>query len=305
LSRILAEDVDEDTDSQEVRAAFPAVADMLERPDSGIATRFTFNESAEPNSGELQTSRLIEVEVIDRRQAAAANRRQALTLNLKRYIRPAIAAAAVLLVGLALFFATPTIGAVDVGYVFKVLKDADNIHATLFDAGKTEPVGERWISRPLNKYMAKVGQELTLWDISRNSRIVKASQDATPQVVAFTQAGMALAKRRLEDLPDIKPFRNESFVPPDAKWDRVPDDALPSGTQGYEVYDLEWTAEIDTNGATMRRWRVFMDPTTDLPEKVQYFRKLPGEAEYALRHERTLEYPSDADMRADIERVFP
>ncbi|MHC4569668.1 MAG: hypothetical protein ACYTE3_28410, partial [Planctomycetota bacterium] len=97
LSRILAEDVDEDTDSQEVRAAFPAVADMLERPDSEIATRFTFNESAVTNSGELQKSRLIEVEVIDRRQAAAVNRRQAFIRSLKRYTGPAIAAAAVVL----------------------------------------------------------------------------------------------------------------------------------------------------------------------------------------------------------------
>jgi len=66
LSRILADDLDEDTDSQEVRAVFPPVADMLERADSGIATRFTLSEPAESNPGELQTSRLIEVEVIDR-----------------------------------------------------------------------------------------------------------------------------------------------------------------------------------------------------------------------------------------------
>ncbi|MHC4355893.1 MAG: hypothetical protein ACYS0H_24595, partial [Planctomycetota bacterium] len=75
--------------------------------------------------------------------------------------------------------------------------------------------------------------------------------------------------------------------------------------QGCEVYDLTWTNGIDTNAAVMRKWRVFMDPATNRPEKVEYSDKLPPEAEYALRSVYKFEYPSDAKMRADIERAFP
>jgi hypothetical protein len=305
LSRILAEDVDEDTDSQEVRAAFPAVADMLERPDSEIATRFTFNESAVTNSGELQKSRLIEVEVIDRRQAAAVNRRQAFIRSLKRYTGPAIAAAAVVLVGFALLFSGSTAAAVGLEQIRKAIKRAENIHMTHRVAGETEPERERWVSRPLKKYMLKVGQQLTLWDIPENSKRVKISEDAAPEVASFTEAGMVFAKRRLENPTGIRPFEYGSEVPPDAIWERVPDDAFPSGTQGCEVYDLTWTNGIDTNAAVMRKWRVFMDPATNRPEKVEYSDKLPPEAEYALRSVYKFEYPSDAKMRADIERAFP
>jgi hypothetical protein len=48
-----------------------------------------------------------------------------------------------------------------------------------------------------------------------------------------------------------------------------------------------------------------MDPATNRPEKVEYSDKLPPEAEYALRSVYKFEYPSDAKMRADIERAFP
>lgn len=305
MSRLLADDLDCEAESEEVRAAFPAVADMLVRPDSGVATRFTFGESSSSDSGGPQTSRPIEVEVIDRRQDAADDRQHVLIVNLKRHIGPAIAAAAVVLLGFALLFTGPAARAVGLEEVRRAIKRARNIYMTQRATGATELERERWISRPLKKYVLKVGQEWTLWDLREDSRTFKSSLDAPPEAVSFTPAELASAKSRLENPTGIRPFEYDSEVPPGAKWDKVPDAALPSGTQGCEVYDLTWTEGIDTTAVVMRKWRVFTDPLNGRPRTVEYFERLPAEAEYTPQSEYRFEYPSDAEISAIIERAFP
>lgn len=304
LSRILADDLDADAEIAEVRAAFPPTVEMLARADSGIATRFSFGEPADADSGDLEATRPIKVDVIDRQQTAAANWQRQVLRNLKQYRRSVMASAAVLLVGLALFLATPTIGAVDVGYVLNFLNGADNIHATYFEAGRTEPERERWVSKPLKKYMVKVGEELTLWDLREGSKTVKKSQGAPPEAASFTPTELARAKSMLDNAQGIAPCKSRSDSPPDAKWGPTTDVASQPGTRQFEVYDLTWT-DRTARPAVMRKWRVFMDPATHRPEKVEYYSKLPAEAAYTPRYEYELEYLSDAEMRAAIEQVFP
>ena len=292
--------------------------DVAERGDSEIATCFTFREqgdqSAETESNGMYADWPIDVQVLNQEgledaetaetAGSSVPRQGALILTLKRHIRPTIAAAAVILIGFALFFGTSAAEGVALGQIYKAVKRARNIHISNFTPGGTEPEQERWVSRSLSTYMLKIGQERVLWDFRAGPKKVQSSHNVAPEAVPFTEAGAAVARRRIDGPPGIVPFDNVSDVPGDAKWKRVPDDAFQAGTQDCEVYDLTWTELTNRGKPLLKKWRVFVGPGTDLPRKTQSFDKLSADDEYILQSEHKVEYLSDDDMKTAIEEAF-
>ena len=290
---------------------------LAKQGDSGIATCFTFREqgdqSAEAESNGMYADWPIDVQVLnqegleDAQTAETAGssvpRQGALILTLKRHIKPAIAAAAVILIGFALFFGTSAASAVNLDQIYRAVERASNFHISNFIPGRTEPERERWVSRSLSIYMLKVGQELTLWDFRSGPKKVKSSHNVAPKAVPFTEADAAAARRRIGGPLGIVPFDDVSDVPGDAKWNRVADDAFQSGAPDSEMYDLTWTARTDRGEAKLRKWRVFVEPKTNLPQKAQFYDKSPTDAGYVLRNELVVEYLSDDDMKTVVEEA--
>jgi hypothetical protein len=284
---------------------------LAKQGDSGIATCFTFREqgdqSAETEANEMYADWPIDVQVLnqegleDAQTAETAGssvpRQGALILTLKRHIKPAIAAAAVILIGFALFFGTSAASAVNLDQIYGAIEKASNIHITKFIAGETEPEREEWVSRSLNIHMLKVGQELTLWDFRSGPRKVKSFGNGAPKVVTLTKADAEAVRIRINSPLDIVP----SGVPGDAKW--VPDDAFESGTQDCEVYFLTWTERSMRGEAKLRKWRVFVEPGTNRPQKAQFFSKSPTDTNYVLWNELVVEYPDDRQVEAALKEA--
>ena len=288
-------------------------AGVAEQSDSGIATCFTLhqanNQSVQTESNERYSNWPIDVQVLGQEQSEnvetaglSAPGQRALILNLKRHIKPAFAAA-VILIGFALFFGTSAARAVDLDRIYKAVKRAPNVHVTDFKAGETEPERDIWVSRSLSIYMLKVGQELTLWDFRAGSRKVKSFHNVVPQAVPLTEADATTAKRTINSPLGIMPFNKMSDVPADAKWNRVSDDALQAGTLDCEVYDLTWTRSSLRSETKLGKWRVFVDSNTNLPRKAQFYDKFPTDAEYVLRNELVVEYLSDREVEAAVEEA--
>ena len=288
--------------------------DGAERGDSGIATCFTFREqgdqSAEIESNGMYADWPIDVQVLNQEgledaetaetAGSSVPRQGALILTLKRHIRPTIAAAAVILISFALFFGTSTSKAVGLGQIRRAVKRARNIHVTYFIAGETQPEREEWVSRSLNIHMLKVGRELTLWDFRSGPRKLKGFGDGAPKAVPLTDADAEAARMEINGPLGIVPFDNASDVPGDAKWNRVVDDAFESGTQDCEVYELTWTTRTGRGETKLRRWRAFVDPSTNRPQKAQFSDKSGTDGEYVLRNEVVVEYLNDGQVEAAV-----
>ena len=153
------------------------------------------------------------------------------------------------------------------------------------------------MSRSLGIYMSKAGQELTLWDFRTDPKMVVSSYSTAPKAVPFTEAAAEAARIRIDSPLGIVP----SDVRGDAKW--VPDDASESGTRDCEVYELTWTARSMRGEPKLRKWRVFVEPGTNRPQKAQFYDKSPTDAEYVLQNELVVEYLSDDDMKTEIEQA--
>ncbi|KPK38520.1 MAG: hypothetical protein AMJ65_12770 [Phycisphaerae bacterium SG8_4] len=289
--------------------------DLPEQGDSEIVTRFTFREQGDPSieteSDERYAGWPIDVQVLTQVRlensetaesaGSSAPRKRALILNLKRYAKPAIAAA-VILIGFAVLFGTSAAKAVNPDQIRRAVMRASNVHITNSTGGRTKPVQEEWVSRSLSIYMSKIGQELTLWDFRTNPKLVVSSYSEPPKEVRVTEAAAEAARRKIDSPLGIMPFENVSAIPADAKWERVRDDDVDFGTQDWEAYDLIWTDATSPGKPVLERWRVFVDKN-DRPQKAQFSRKSPADVEYVVRNELVIEYLSDDDMKTAIEQA--
>jgi hypothetical protein len=306
------------TKIQQLHAAVYAIA---ERPDSGVATRYTFREQtdrgAERQSGRMYADWPVDVQVFEQTEPADTDvtktefdvvspepEQKVSVVNLQRYLKPAIAAAAVILIGFTFFFGTSVSGEVHLNQIYKAIEIASNIHITKFVHGSTEPVLEEWVSRSLCIYMSKVGQERTLWDFRTGPKKVESFHSVVPEAVPLTQDEVETARRMIDSTLGIVPFDNVSDVPPDAIWKRVTDHVLQSEAQGCEVYDLTWAARSNRGQARLEKWRVSVDPKTKRPQKAQFYEKSPIGTEPILVSELVIEYLEDWEVEAAIKEDF-
>lgn len=286
--------------------------DVADQGDSGIATRFTFpefdDESTDTKSDRRYADWPISVQVLERAAnrgdgttGPSQRRERASVISLKQYLKPAIAAAAVILIGFAMFFTAPAAKAVDLDQIYSALMRARNIHIANFLGDRTEPERERWVSRSLNAYLLKIGQERTLWDFRDGVKKIVSFPDVPPKAVAFTKAAAAAARGMIESPLNIVPFESVSKVP-GGKWIRVTDEVFPSGAGDREVYDLTWT-ETKRGIKKHKKWRVFVESGTNRPRKAQFSEKATADAAYDLQNELVIEYLTDQEVEAAIEQA--
>ncbi len=213
LSRILAEDPGAQADIEEIRAAFPPVARMIERPDSGIATRFTFRESAESVPGDIRADVPIEVVVSGSRDGPAGRRPSAAIVKLKKYLGPAVAAAAAVIIGLSFLLNGSTAKATGVKRLYEAIKGADNIHVSRFIPGATEPAEDKWVSRSQGIHMSRTEQGMVLRDINNGLMKVKARLDDVAKVEHLTKNGSAQIGQLMDGTLGITPFPEVADLP--------------------------------------------------------------------------------------------
>ena len=290
------------------------VSSIAERAESGVVTVYHLDEPAQvqplSRSIEIAAGAPTKVEENNGRGELAATvdfvarlKQKVSAPSAKHLLKTGLAAAAVILIGLALLFNGPAAKAVTIGTIYGAVEKIGSIYIARFAGHETEPILERWVSDGLNTYLVKKESEWALSDIGAG---VKKSKDLS--------TGLPLEEVRLNeyDLADLKkmtsltlafmPFQKPSDVPVGAQWNKVTYAAPQSDVAGTEVYDLTWIASTD-NSSVHHRWRAFVDPQTSLPRRVELYQKRPADDEYRLTSVQQIKYITDAEIKAVIEGV--
>jgi len=289
---------------------------IAERAESDVVTIYHIDESAKTEarseSDDIYTGFPIRVETANReddvnagRSAStiafgAALKQKVSAMNLKPLAKTAVAAAAVILIAVALFLSTQPARAVTIGQIYKALAKVKNVHISRF-ADKKEPIQEKWVSRALNIYMTKTGKQLVLSDIPNGVRKSTKLDTAVTKTERLTDDDVADVENKMTGSLGLMSFYDISKkVPPDSEWSRVTDDGLEGVSEGIEVYDLIWAKKAYDGSVTLKRWRFFVEPETNLPQKTEFYEKLPTDSEYALAFRMVVEYLSDSEIRTVI-----
>jgi hypothetical protein len=81
----------------------------------------------------------------------------------------------------------------------------------------------------------------------------------------------------------------------------------PAGESGAGalIYELDAPVqEADRNWAVSHRYRIFVDRTTKLPQRVECFRKSPRESDWSLSTFHTFDYVTERDVRDAIRAMY-
>jgi hypothetical protein len=292
---------------------------IAEGPESDVVTIYHIDEPAKTRAASQSDSPYsefpIRVEVVGHEDEPAAEqpasaisfadalKRNVSSLNLKSWIKAGLAAAAVILVAVALFLKTPTAKAVTLQRIYDALEKVKNVYIAKSVPGKTEPTEEKWVSRTLNVYMTKTANELVLWDLQNRVRKIKRLEANSVETKPLSGDEITRIRERMIGSLGLLPFYDISEIPGDAGWSRVSDDNLEGVAGRNEVYDLTWTEKKHIRFVAFRKWRLFADPETSVPQKVEWYKKLTASDRFVLETVMVVKCLSDSEIQAIIKEA--
>jgi hypothetical protein len=286
---------------------------ILDRADSEVATVYKIEDSAKgraaSESNDLYSSFPIKVEVLNWKDEAKAKKSASTidstvtlkyrvsSVNLKSLAKVSFAAAAVILIALALFLYIPTARAVSIEQIYKAIEKVRNVYIASFVPGQQEPVQEQWISRTLNINKIKTKREIVLWDLPNKVRKIKNLDTNLTEITSLANDQTIKIEKTIAGSLDILPFPELSLVPENGKWCCVTQNSLEPSAKGLEVYDLTWNERTYDGSLVFKKWRVFADIETNLPQRIEWYRKLYAGDEYSLVLVNVIDYIKHSEIQ--------
>jgi len=288
------------------------VYSILERPESGIVTRYNILESGREStidgSDGLYKDWPIEVQVSDNSAETGIVETGALedvTASLepetnrkfsflrRPFIKLAAAAAAVILI--ALLLNIPTARALNLSQISKALEGIKNVCITTFYQNESNKTQEIWISRTLNIKMLKAGNKCTLWDLNAKSEKSKNLNTGSIEITKLEDALLLNIKKTMEGPMTLLPFNSMPEAPEDAKWLPAANENTDTDISAEEKYDLIWT---DKKSGIYNKWRAYVEKK--LPTRIEWWEKKRAEEDYELLTIIRLDYLSTTKVQAAI-----
>lgn len=290
------------------------VSRIAERAESGVVTVYHLDEPAQvrPLGGSVEIAAGTPAKVEENNGHGDITRTIDFVARLKRTVsapsakhllKTGLAAAAIILIGLALLLNAPAAKAITLDTIFGAVENVRSVYIANFAGHGTEPTLERWVSDRLNTYLVKKESEWALSDIGAGVRKKKNSRTGVSEEVRLNEDELASLKKIMSFTLDFMPFQKRSDVPANAQWNRVTDAAVQSEVPGTEVYDLTWTGSTSNNSPVHYRWRAFVDPRTNLPRRSELYQKRSVDDEYRLASVKQIKYITDAEIEAVIKGV--
>ncbi len=147
--------------------------------------------------------------------------------------------------------------------------------------------------------MSKTGKELVLWDLANKVRKTKQPDADSVETTRLSGDRIAKMNRIMTGSLGLMPFYDISEIPEDAEWHRVDDEILEVAEE-IQIYDLKWTERKYGGSAIFRKWRVFADAKTRLPQKIEWYTRFADDAEFVLETVMVVEYLDESEIQAVI-----
>ncbi len=283
---------------------------IAERPKSGIATAFHIDTTAKVETESIYAGFPVRVETanLDSREQThsgkfeTAVKLKSASKNLRPLLKVALPVAAVLMVAVGLLSNVHTAKGLAIEQIYRAIDVVKNIHISSFIADKQKAVQEVWIARSSGLYVIKTENECTLWNTSHGIKKAKHLDTGTNEQIPLSTDALANIKTRIYGSIGIMPFDKSSDIPTDAEWSEITGFDN-TGVDKMKVYELRWT-EKTLRGLTLQRiWRVFTDASTNLPNKIQWFKQSESDPQPVLESIMVIEYPGDKEIIAKAEAM--
>lgn len=291
-----------------------AIYGILEQQESGIVTCVNMDASFQEetdNDTDAYADWPIEVQAHDQIGEDEKNdtnitpspklKQPVSKIKLARFAKP-IAAAAVIVLAISIFFNASVAEAIDLDQVYKALRKVVNVHITKYSENEM-PISEKWISRTLDMVIFKTDTEWVLWDAGGKSIRSRSVSQQSVKTATIQKDALTKIKRAIMDIPsEVMPFDNTNEVSINAKWHKSSD--LPDSTldDSIAVYDLIWTHNDSHGVPVYSKLRCCIENDTKLPKKIEWWQKQADE-EYKLTNIFEFDYPTENKIQLIIEEA--
>ena len=295
-----------------------SIYEIAERAESEVITIYHIDEFAKTKdlgeSEDLYAGFPISVEIahrndkMDIKEPAQSTKfsiglkRKILDIRGNHIFKTGIVAVAVVLFGVAFFFRSSVAGALTMAQIYTAIDQVRNVRISTY-TGQSIPIQEKWISRSFNVLIIKTGEDSTLLDFANNQRRAKISGMDSAQITQLSNDIMADIKDQTSGSLGLMPYNRISEIPPDAEWSRVADDEPETSINNTEIYELKWIEKDYTSPPIFKKWQFTIDSETNLPHRIEVYRKSYPDNTYTLKSTTEVEYLDDLAMQAVIERL--
>jgi hypothetical protein len=218
-------------------------------------------------------------------------------------LKAGLIAAAVITIGFAFLFSSSPAGAVTIEQICQAIQKAKNVYIAKFNPGKVKPDQERWVSRSLNVYLTKTGNESVLRDLGKKVLIEKNFNAGSIKTSPLSTETITATETMMNGLLGLVPFADVSVIPEDAEWDQVGNDDLQTISKTIEIYEMKWLKRTYAGATIFNRWLFFIDPKTNLPQKIESYIKSATDNEYALLSTFEVKYLRGREMKAVVDEA--
>jgi hypothetical protein len=291
------------------------VYEIAARPDSDVVTIYHMDNSAASEELSESTSPYagfpIKVETRDINDKTPAtikfpvvSKEKVSSFDIKPVLKGSLAAAAVLLIAVSLFFHASSAGAVSIEKIYAALGKINNIHISTYAPGKEEPNQENWVSQSLKTYIIKTSNGLVLSDVANKVRKSKKSGTDTLEIMSLSGDSIDDVNLKISASLGIMPFDNMSDIPADAQWSHLTDANQFSAIKGTEVYELTWSQRTYGTLSVISKWRAFVDAEINIPRRIESYQRLSSEQDFNLISIIKVEILNDNAMKSIIDESF-
>jgi hypothetical protein len=292
------------------------IYDIIEEPESGIATIFHLNTSAEAapqaESDNPYAGFPIKVEIVNSEsvqmgvsmpgieKAETPIKLKPVSKNFRPLFKVALPIAALIIVGISLLLTVPFAKATSIEQIRDAVLRIKNVHIMNFSPGRAEPIQEKWALRQQGIFIMKSGDKLAIWNVDQGIHKTHDSKlNKTEQATMLPEETTKIAET-INGTLGLMPLEDMTVLPKDAQWNQLTDTNIPPDASALEVYDLLW---FESSSSTSKKWRVYVDPQTKLPRRTEFYRKRLGEDTFILKLFIVLDYPTDKGMKETIEKL--
>jgi hypothetical protein len=293
---------------------------IAQRPSSGVLTclRLRNQEDNAPQTegGTLYADWPVDVQVLKQMPVSSRQSserplpyqlpRQRAAAAIRRLPRWAAAAAALLVVGYAMFVGTPSVQAVTLRQLYEALQRASNVCIASILPDAAEPRQKEWISRSLNLIVFEDRDAHALWDMSSQTIRIRSLKNEDVEIGQMSDEVFARGHKQMIHAPGLVPFDEIADLPEGTTWEMVGDASVAALVPGTQAYDLVWNSPIPMipPAPQTERWRFFIDPQTHLPARVEIYSQGSTELQPRLYKTYVVSYPTDQEIQTLAKTLF-
>ncbi|MCE5186851.1 MAG: hypothetical protein LLF76_12070 [Planctomycetaceae bacterium] len=251
------------------------VRQIKEAPASGILTRMEAADSTDAEAGDPSIQvRFDEAHAVHRRWR-----------SLNYILTGGIAAAALFMV---ITFLPGSVSG-NLERVDRAVRSISNVHLQRYSSAD-ELIQEIWMSWSLGFKLYKQPQNTFFKDV-RTGRIMQRQEETGDLILSS-------GPREEDKYTRLLPFDQLKDLPAQYQWTFKGDEVLEDG-RSVQVYELEWTSASPIL-IVAKRWRGYLDPSTHLPYRIEWFEKIADE--YELVTKLVVSYPSETVCLEEFKR---